>query len=371
MTPGRPSRPSGRSAPKGATKKKKGSSASRRGKTAKGPAPIPAPPEFLARLGVQPRKALGQNFLIDEFLLTDIATAAVRDRATTVLEIGAGPGGLTEELVQRADTVVAIEIDEELSSLTRARLSKYSGLFVLAADFMEFEPLELLAESGAPEPHVPYVAVGNLPYYITQPIIRKLLECEAPPERIVVLVQREVAHRIVGGPGKESLLSISIKMYGEPRYLFDVPREAFWPPPKVQSAVVEIEAFPQPALDLTPGEIRAFFHLVRAGFAQPRKQLHNSMVDESGLPRSEILKMIESAGLDPAVRPQHLALADWERLFRDFIARFPGELDTEETDEFDGPPDLSEFGEFEAMGDDVDDGRDDDPDDGSAGDDDE
>ena len=354
MTPGRPSRPAGRSAPKGATKKK-GSSASRRGKPARGPAPIPAPPEYLARLGVHPRKALGQNFLIDEFLLSDIATAAVRDRTTTVLEIGAGPGGLTEELVRRADTVVAIEIDEELSSLTRARLSDQRGLFVLAADFMEFEPVELIAESGAPEPHVPYVAVGNLPYYITQPIIRKLLECDRPPERIVVLVQREVAHRIVGGPGKESLLSISIKMYGEPRYLFDVPREAFWPPPKVQSAVVEIEAFPQPALDLTPGEITAFFHLVRAGFAQPRKQLHNSMVDESGLPRNQILEMIEACGLDPAVRPQHLTLADWERLFRDFIVRFPGELDTDPVEEMDGPPDLSDFGDFEDF-DEMDDG---------------
>jgi 16S rRNA (adenine1518-N6/adenine1519-N6)-dimethyltransferase len=341
MTPGRPSRPSGGSTPKRATRKK-GSSSARRGKP-NGPEPIPAPPEYLKRLGVHPRKALGQNFLVDDFLLTDIAAAAVRNRSVPVIEIGAGPGGLTEELVKRADTVVAIEIDEDLSALTRARLAEYPGLHVLAADFMEFEPVELLEESGAPGPLVPYVAVGNLPYYITQPIIRKLLECAVPPDRIVVLVQREVAHRMVGGPGKESLLSISIKMYGEPRFLFDVPREAFWPPPKVQSAVVEIERFPRPALDLTRGEITAFFHLVRAGFAQPRKQLHNSLVDESGLPRDQVLAMIEACGIDPVARPQHLSLKDWGRLFQEFMARFPGELDVVETDEVDGPPDLSEF----------------------------
>jgi 16S rRNA (adenine1518-N6/adenine1519-N6)-dimethyltransferase len=178
-----------------------------------------------------------------------------------------------------------------------------------------------------------------------------LLECAVPPDRIVVLVQREVAHRMVGGPGKESLLSVSIKMYGEPRFLFDVPREAFWPPPKVQSAVVEIERYPRPALDLTRGEITAFFHLVRAGFAQPRKQLHNSLVDESGLPRDQVLAMIEACEIDPVARPQHLSLEDWGRLFQEFMARFPGELDVVETDEVDGPPDLSEFDVSEDDGD--------------------
>src|SRR3546814_405071 len=123
---------------------------------------------------------------------------------------------------------------------------------------------------------------------------------------------------------------MSVKLYGEPRILLDVPKEAFWPAPKVQSAVIEIERFPAPALDLTPGEIEAFFHIVRAGFAQPRKQLHNSMVDESGLPAAEVTRMIEDAGVDPVARPQHLSLRDWERLFRSFLRHFPGELDVAE-----------------------------------------
>ncbi len=317
--------------------RRRSSSASRRGSSSKRgsgrpkvPAPIPEPPEYLKRLGVRPRKALGQNFLIDELLLSDIADAAVRDPSTLVLEIGAGPGRLTEELARRAERVAAVELDEELAAMTRERLVEYPGLHLISADVLEFEPLELLEESGVDAPFVPYVAVGNLPYYITQPIVRKLLECDQPPERIVIMVQREVALRMVGGPGRESLLSISIKMYGVPRLLFSVPRDAFWPPPKVQSAVIEIERFERPALDLTPGQIEAFFHIVRAGFAQPRKQLHNSMVDESGLPRDRILVMLEEAGIDPVARPQHLSLEDWGRMYDSFMRHFPEALDVVE-----------------------------------------
>jgi 16S rRNA (adenine1518-N6/adenine1519-N6)-dimethyltransferase len=315
-----------------AARKRRSSSVARRGKRRDRSEVVPPPPEYLRRLGVHPRKALGQHFLVDEFLLGDIAAAAVQDPSTLVLEIGAGPGGLTEELLKHAERVVAIEIDEELAAITRARLSVHPGLHVLSADILQFAPVELLAESGVEPPHVPYVAVGNLPYYITQPIVRMLLEADPAPERIVVLVQREVALRMVGGPGRESLLSTSIRMYGEPRLLFPVPRQAFWPPPKVQSAVVAIDRFDRPALDLTRGEIEAFFHVVRAGFAQPRKQLHNSLTDESGLPREAIVELIESCGLDPAVRPQHLTIEDWGRLYRGFQERFPGELDVIEAE---------------------------------------
>lgn len=306
------------------------SSQKRRPHKTKAAAPVRPPgmgdiPVFLKKTGLRPRKSLGQHFLVDELLLSDIADAAVRDRAVPVLEIGAGPGVLTQELLARADTVVAVEIDEDFAALTRERLSpEYPGLTVIAADILEFEPVELLAEAGVTPP---YVAVGNLPYYITQPIVRKLLECDPAPDRIVVLVQREVAQRMAGGPGRESLLSISIKLYGEPHLLFDVPSTAFWPPPKVQSAVVAIDRFETPALGLSAEQIEQFFHLVRAGFAQPRKQLHNILVDESGYPRDEILAVLEAAGIDPVLRPQHLTLEDWGRLFHAFVAAFPEALD--------------------------------------------
>jgi 16S rRNA (adenine1518-N6/adenine1519-N6)-dimethyltransferase len=280
-------------------------------------------PEYLRRLGLPPRKALGQHFLIDEFILGDIAEACGLDDDSTVLEIGSGPGGLTEELTRRAGTVVAVEIDEELAELTRKRLDRESGLTVLAADVLDFEPEELLEEAGATPP---YTAVGNLPYYITQPILRRLLEAETPPERIVVLVQREVARRITAPPGRQSLLSNSIRVYGAPEYLLDVPADAFWPVPRVQSALVGIDRLPQRAVDLDDQQLEVFFHLLRAGFAQPRKQLHNALPSALDLPNIDIRDAIEAAALDPTLRAQHLNLEDWQRLYHELLERHPEAL---------------------------------------------
>ncbi len=280
-------------------------------------------PEYLKRLGITPRKALGQHFLIDEFVLGDIARACQPAAGEVVLEIGAGPGALTEELVTLGAPVVAIELDEELSAGTRERLQAHTNLEVIAADILEWEPDELLMEAGhAP----PYVACGNLPYYITQPIVRRLLEAEAPPRRIVVMVQREVAQRMVGGPGRESLLSMSVQMYSVASILFEVPPTAFWPPPKVHSAVVAMDLRAQPAVDLPPEEIEVLFHLLRAGFAQPRKQIHNVIPDVLGVPHDVLLGAIEAAEIDPVSRAQHLSLADWERLYQVLKQRHPEAL---------------------------------------------
>jgi len=280
-------------------------------------------PPYLERLGVQPRKALGQNFLIDELALGDIAAAAAATGVATVLEVGAGPGGLTEELLGRFERVVAVEIDEELAHLTRQRLGANSGLSVIAADILDFEPWELLQEGGAGPP---YVVVGNLPYYITQPIVRRMLEADPAPERIVVMVQREVARRMVGGDGRESLLSMSIKFHGEPQALLDVPASSFWPSPKVDSAVVAIDRRTAPPVDVTLEERDSFFHLLRAGFASPRKQLHNSMPGALGLPGAVIVTALEAAGLDPALRAQHLGLPEWTALYRAIEAVHPEAL---------------------------------------------
>lgn len=298
--------------------------------------PLPEPPEYLRRLGVQPRKALGQHFLIDQFILADIARACCPRGGETVLEIGAGPGGLTEELARLAGRVVAVELDEELAASTRERLKEFEHLEIIAADVMEYEPDELLAEGGA---QPPYTACGNLPYYITQPIVRRLLEAQPGPGRIVVLVQREVAQRIAGGAGRESLLSISVKVYGAPKLLFEVPHTAFWPPPKVQSAVIAIEKFPVPALALPADEIEAFFHLVRAGFAQPRKQLHNVLTDEFTLERAPVLAILAEASIEATARAQHLQVADWERLYGVMKRRHPTLLEARDAGdpEDDGP----------------------------------
>ena len=281
-------------------------------------------PEFLRRLGVRPRIALGQHFLVDEFLLARIADACMLNPDDTVVEVGAGPGVLSLELAERARSLVAIEIDEELAALARRQLEGHGTSCVIAADVLDISVEEMFAECGA---SAPYVMVGNLPYYITQPVIRRFLESKEPPKRIVVLIQREVARRIVGGPGKESLLSLSVKTYGRPEVLFDVSSSAFWPEPKVQSAVVLIERLARPAVELPPDELSRFFLLLRAGFAEPRKQLHNGLRSALGLTREEVHSLLEEALIDPALRAQHLALRDWQRLHALVQVRHPESLD--------------------------------------------
>jgi len=281
-------------------------------------------PAVLRRLGLAPRKALGQHFLVDEFILADIAEACRLEPGSTVLEIGAGPGVLTEQLVARAGHVVAVEIDEELASLTRSRLEDAEGLCVVAADVLDFTPLELLEECEAT---APYVACGNLPYYITQPVVRRLIEADPPPERIIVMVQREVARRMVGGDGRESLLSMAIRCYGQAELVVDVPPTAFFPPPKVHSAVIRIERAPEPPLDLE-GDARArFFNLLRAGFSEPRKQLHNALTSSLGVAARALDDTLDAAAVDRVSRAQHLGLEDWRRLFDVVEARHPGVLD--------------------------------------------
>ena len=274
--------------------------------------PLAQPPEALRRLGIQPRKALGQHFLIDAFVLADIADACRLGPDDIVLEIGAGPGGLTEELATRAGIVVAVEMDEEMASLARRRLAAHENVCIIAADALDYTPAEFLAECDA---HPPYTATGNLPYYITQPVVRRLLEADPAPDRIVVLVQREVARRMVGGAGRESLLSMSIKCYGVPEPMFDVPASAFWPIPKVQSALVRIERLSEPAVGLTAELLPRFFNLLRAGFSEPRKQLHNAISNAFGIPDAATLGLLAEAGIDPVDRAQHLELPHWRALF--------------------------------------------------------
>lgn len=220
-----------------------------------------------------------------------------------------------------------MELDEELVSLTRRRLEAYSNLVLLAADVLDFTPLELLEEGGAT---APYVACGNLPYYITQPVVRRLIEAEPPPERIVVMMQREVAQRVVGGPGDESLLSISVRLYGQADLLFELPPRAFWPPPKVHSAVVRIERWTEAPLVLDEHSRPRFFNVLRAGFSESRKQLHNAIGNSLALPAPAVLEVLNEAGIAPDVRAQHLDLDGWRRLHAVLEARHPRTLDIDE-----------------------------------------
>ena len=227
--------------------------------------------------------------------------------------MGAGLGGLTAELAARARRVVAIELDE---ALTRYLQHRFAGTNVVTVqgDALAVRPSEALARAGASGP---YVVVGNLPYYIAQPLLRSLLEAQPPPQRLVVLVQAEVAESIVAEPGTMSLLSVSVQLYGEPRLLFSVPPSAFYPPPKVRSAVVRIEVAPRPRAAV--GETEAFFRVARAGFSTRRKQLRNALAHGLRIDPATATELLAAAEVDPTLRAQALPLHSWAALARVWV----------------------------------------------------
>ena len=261
--------------------------------------------------GVPARKSLGQHFLSDRRLLARIAGSVLIGAGETVVEVGAGLGSLTGELAQHAAKVLAVEIDEELCSYLRRRLHRFQNVRVVCADILALTPGELLREGAA---HPPYVVVGNLPYYITAPVLRHFLEASTRPRRLVVMVQREVAASIVAGPGRMSLLGLSVQFYGTPRTLFSVPPSAFYPPPRVHSALLAIDVRESPAVAVD--DASGFFSVARAGFAAPRKQLRNSLALGLGLEPGAAEALLREAGLDPRRRAQERALDEWAALYR-------------------------------------------------------
>ena len=186
---------------------------------------------------------------------------------------------------------------------------------------MEVAPGQLLSElksqlpSGLTEPGRGYKVVANLPYYITSAALRHLLEADLKPKYILVMVQKEIAQTIAAKPGEMSLLSVSVQFYAKARIITYVPAESFYPPPKVESAVLRIDLNSEPAVKVD--DAQAFFRLVRAGFRANRKQLANSLAQGLGLPKNEVLPYLEQAGIDPTRRAETLDLAEWGRLYQE------------------------------------------------------
>lgn len=225
-----------------------------------------------------------------------------------MVEIGAGLGGLTAELSTRAGQVIAIELDDALATYLKRRFAG-TNVTIVPGDALDLTPDETLAQAGAAPP---YVVVGNLPYNIAQPLLRHLLETPPLPTRLVVMVQAEVGESIVAVPGKMSLQSLSVQLYGTPQLLFYVPRTAFYPPPKVRSAVVRIDMSPKPRAAVEDPE--AFFRIARAGFGQRRKQLHNALARGLLIETETADELLADAGIDPTLRAQALSLEQWAAL---------------------------------------------------------
>lgn len=274
---------------------------------------------LLREFNIRPRKSLGQNFLVSDVLLRAIAAAAEIDEKDTILEIGAGLGTLTRALAERAHRVIALEIDERLLPPLRQVLQDYPNVEIVQGDILKIDLAQLLAGRGEGPKEVNYKVVANLPYYITSHLLRHLLENPLKPRLLVVTVQREVAERLVAAPGQMSILSVSVQFYGRPRIVARAPARAFYPSPKVASAVVRIDVYAEPPAELD--DVEAFFSLVRAGFAQRRKYLKNSLPQGLGLSVHQVTSALGRAGIEESLRPQALSVEDWARLYRELAPK--------------------------------------------------
>lgn len=268
--------------------------------------------ELLRKYDLRPRKGLGQHFLADPYHLTRIVEATELGERDAVLEIGPGLGALTRLLAGRvpAGRVVAVELDPQMVHLLRMELGHLPNLTLVEADILAVEPPRLIPGGN-------YVVVANLPYYITSAVMRHLQESRPPPRRLVVTVQREVAQRMVAGPGKMSLLAVSTQFYGRPALVHRIPAGAFIPPPKVDSAVVRVDTYTAPPVEVADAEL--FFRVVRAGFGQKRKQLKNALAAGLGRPVAEVAAVMAAAGIDPRRRAETLSLAEWAALLAGFL----------------------------------------------------
>ena len=276
--------------------------------------PIIASPQvtqhILNRFKLRADKKLGQNFLIDENVVRQIVEAAELSEADTVLEVGPGIGTLTQGLAESKAKVVAVELDTRLLPVLATTLEGYDNVRVVHGDILK---VNIMEEVGAPE----FKVCANLPYYITTPIIFALLEKRLPMERLVAMVQKEVAERMAAQPGGKEYgaLSVAIQYYTEPKIAFIVPPTSFIPAPAVDSAVIVCKRRAKPPVEVCDEAL--FFRVVKAAFSLRRKMLSNSLKN-MGIKGEQVAKWLELAGVDGKRRAETLSLEDFAKLTNSF-----------------------------------------------------
>lgn len=261
--------------------------------------------ELLKREKLWAQKKLGQNFLVNPAALAGIVKAADLKPSDSVLEIGPGLGILTEQLAQHAGSVTAIELDRSIIPVLQKNLGDRPNVEIVHADALK-----------TVLPSHPYKVVANIPYYITSPLLNHFLLPRKPdevrPSLLVLLVQKEVAQKICARDGDQSVLSLQVQVFGKPSMVCPVGKGSFFPQPKVDSAVIRIETYPEPRVS----DVRLFFRMIKGAFSQKRKKLSNTLPNALNLKPADAAELFLSSGVSPDSRPQNISLDEWESLIQ-------------------------------------------------------
>ena len=270
--------------------------------------------DLLRAHGLHPRKSLGQNFLIDREALDSVVRAAALCPGELVLEIGPGVGTLTAALAASGAEVAAVELDESLARVLAARMVARPNVRVVHGNALHMDLAPVLGTNA------PFKLVANIPYYITAPLLRHFLEGPCRPTRLVLMVQKEVAERLAAPAGRLSILGVTAQFYARIELLRVVPASSFMPPPQVDSAIVRLRPWGADGAGASPVTVddpARFFRVVKAGFGEKRKQLHNALTHGlAHIPAAAIDVALAEAGIDRTRRAESLSLPEWGTLYR-------------------------------------------------------
>lgn len=254
---------------------------------------------------ISAKKSFGQNFLIDKSVVDDLVSTSDVSKEDTVLEIGPGLGVVTRELLEKAGKVVVLEKDRDMIEILKITCLGKNNLEVVEGDALKVNVEEIIDED--------YKLVSSLPFYITSPIFRKFLEKEKAPKSISLIIQKEVAEKVIATAGDMSILAISVQFYGKPEIIRTFSRSAFYPEPGVDAAILKIIPYERALFDV---DKKIFFRIAKAGFGEKRKKLVNSLSGGLALAKGDTLSILRDLDIDQNIRAEDLSLENWYELYK-------------------------------------------------------
>ena len=274
--------------------------------------------QLLEKYNITPNKVLGQNFLTDKNAVSALIKSVNIAKEDIILEIGPGTGAITKELAKKARQVIAIEKDENMVNILQKELEESKNVHIVQKDILKTEIKELFESLEIEIQNSGYKVVSAPPYYLTGRLFRHFLEnSEIKPEAIALIIQKEVAQKICAIPPDMNLLAISVQLYGKPKIIQKVSKNAFWPKPEVDSAILTVANIRQPSINE-----KLFFKLLRAGFSSPRKQLSGNLSREFNVSKQKTEQLLKSVHINPKKRAQALQIEEWITL----LEKAPGLL---------------------------------------------